>query len=182
MNTPLQTRLGFAARGQAGRVRAAVVAGIAALAVAGTVGWQLTRAEPAPAVTYSLIDGTKLSQRELLGKVVLVNFWATSCVTCVKEMPGLADTHRKFRDRGFETIAVAMAYDRPDFVLNYATTRQLPFKVALDTQGQVAAGFREVTVTPTSFLIGRDGTILKRWVGEPNFAELHALIAAKLDG
>ena len=174
-------RLGCA-RKQLGRARAGLLAAVAALVVAGAAGWQLMRTEPAPAVTYSLIDGTKVTQQELRGKVVLVNFWATSCVTCIKEMPGLADTHRKFRDRGFETIAVAMAYDRPDYVLNYATTRQLPFKVALDTQGQIAAGFREVTVTPTSFLIGRDGTILKRWVGEPDFAELHALIAAKLDG
>lgn len=168
------------ARRQAGRVLAAALAGVATLAVAGFAGWWTLRAEPAPAVTYALIDGNRVAQQDLRGKVVLVNFWATSCVTCVKEMPSLADTYRKFHDRGFETIAVAMAYDRPDYVLNYAATRRLPFKVALDTQGQVAAGFGDVTLTPTSFLIDRDGTILKRWVGEPDFAALHALIETKL--
>lgn len=170
------------ARRQAGRALLAALAGVAVLGVAGVAGWKAFRAEPAPAVTYALIDGSRVTQDELRGKVVLVNFWATSCVTCVKEMPALVDTYRKFRDRGFETVAVAMSYDRPDYVLNYASTRQLPFKVALDLQGQVAAGFGQVTLTPTSFLIDRDGRILKRWVGEPDLPSLHALIDAKLKG
>lgn len=165
-----------------GRARAAMLVGVMALSVAGFAGWRMMRAEQAPAVTYALIDGGRLAQHELKGKVVLVNFWATSCVTCIKEMPALADTYRKFQGRGFETVAVAMAYDRPDYVLNYASTRQLPFKVALDTQGQVAAGFGDVTLTPTSFLIGRNGMILERWVGEPDFAKLHAKIERQLAG
>jgi osmotically-inducible protein OsmY/peroxiredoxin len=167
-------------RRQAGRGLAVVAGGVAALAVAGWVGWSTLRAEPAPAVTYALIDGARVSQQDLRGKVVLVNFWATSCVTCVKEMPGLVDTWRKFQGRGFETVAVAMSYDRPDYVVNYVQTRKIPFKVAIDLQGQVASAFGDVAVTPTSYLIDRDGTILKRWVGEPDFAQLHALIDRKL--
>lgn len=160
----------------------AVVGAIAAVAVAGWVGWSTLRAEPAPEVTYALVDGTRVTTQDLRGKVVLVNFWATSCVTCVKEMPGLVDTYQRFRERGFETVAVAMSYDRPDYVVNYVQTRKIPFKVALDLQGRVATAFGDVAVTPTSYLIDRDGTILKRWVGEPDFPQLHALIDKRLSG
>ena len=151
------------------------------LGLAAMIGWRVTAApDLAPEVTYGLIDGTKLTTTGLKGKVVLVNFWATSCVTCVAEMPQLAQTHQKFAARGFETIAVAMSYDRADYVLNFVKTRALPFKVALDVDGNVAEKFNKVKVTPTSLLIDAKGRILRRWVGEPDFAALHGLIEAEL--
>lgn len=147
------------------------------VAAAGALLWMsLARNEPAPAVTYTLLDGTKVSTDDLRGKVVLVNFWATSCVTCVKEMPDIAATHEKFRARGFETIAVAMSYDPPAFVSRFAETRQLPFAVAIDHTGEIARGFGDVRLTPTTFLIDKRGDIVKRYVGEPDFAALHVLV------
>ena len=68
----------------------------------------------------------------------LVNFWATSCTGCMKEMPRLVETHRKYAGQGFETVAVAMSYDRPDYVQTYVNTNKLPFKVALDMDGSIA--------------------------------------------
>jgi peroxiredoxin len=116
----------------------------------------------------------------LRGKVVMVNFWATSCATCVKEMPGMIDTYNKFKGQGLEFVAVAMSYDRPDYVLNYAQTRKLPFKVALDSGGDLARQFGDVAMTPTTFVIGKDGEILKRYVGEPEFPALHQLLQKAL--
>ena len=151
------------------------------LALAAMIGWRVTAApDLAPEVTYGLIDGTKVTTSGLKGKVVLINFWATSCVTCVAEMPQLAQTHQKYAARGFETIAVAMSYDRADYVLNFVKTRALPFKVALDVDGNVAEQFNKVKVTPTSLLIDAQGRILRRWVGEPDFAALHGLIEGEL--
>lgn len=148
------------------------------LAVAGAVlaGTGCSQRDPAPDFSFTLLDGTKGSTRELRGKVVLLNFWATSCVSCVKEMPQLVDTHRKFRDRGFETLAVAMSYDPPAYVANFAQTRALPFGVVIDNTGAIAAGFGNVKLTPTTFLIDKRGAIVKRYVGEPDFAALHALV------
>lgn len=156
-----------------------VVAVLLALIVAGVgaLAWtSLARLEPAPAVTFSLLDGSTISTAELRGQVVLVNFWATSCVTCVKEMPQIAATHEKFRARGYQTIAVAMSYDPPAFVSRFAETRQLPFPVAIDNTGEVARGFGDVRLTPTTFLINKRGEIVKRYVGEPDFAALHVLV------
>ena len=73
-----------------------------------------------------LLDGSTTTTGDLRGKVTLVNVWATTCVSCVKEMPMLASTYTKYRDQGYETIAVAMSYDPPAWVLNFAQTRQLP--------------------------------------------------------
>ncbi len=56
-----------------------------------------TNRQPAPQFSYTLLDGARASSDALRGKVVLVNFWATSCAICVKEMPQLVATHRQFR-------------------------------------------------------------------------------------
>jgi peroxiredoxin len=153
----------------------AVVLAIAGIGVA-AIGHQST----APDVTFISIDGQKISSHDLRGKVVMVNFWATSCTTCVHEMPQMVETYNKFKSQGLQFVAVAMNYDRPDYVLNYAQTRKLPFTVALDSGGDLAKQFGDVAMTPTTFVIGKDGKILKRYLGEPDFASLHALLQQSL--
>jgi peroxiredoxin len=107
---------------------------LAAIAVGGYVTLN-KREKQRPEVTFLSIKGDKIAPADLRGKVVMVNFWATSCTTCVAEMPKMVDTYNKFKGQGLEFVAVAMSYDPPDYVLNYTETRKLPFKVALDTDG-----------------------------------------------
>ena len=132
--------------------------------------------ERAPATSFVLLDGRQLSTADLQGKVSLVNFWATSCTTCVAEMPELIATYDKFKARGYETLAVAMSYDPPAYVVNFAESRKLPFKVAIDNTGANAKAWGEVKLTPTTYLLNKRGEIVKRYVGTPDFAELHRLI------
>jgi len=132
--------------------------------------------EAAPTVAYTLLDGEKSSIARLRGKVVLVNFWAPSCTTCVHEMPQVIATHEKYKSRGFDTLAVAMSYDPPAAVIDYAQSRKLPFGVAIDNTGAIAKSFGDVEMTPTSVLINKRGEIVKRYVGEPDFAALNALV------
>ncbi len=153
----------------------------AALALAIGVGAYLSRdgtprQEVAPSVAYTRLDGSKASTDQLRGTVVLVNFWATTCTTCVHEMPQIVAMHNKFRARGLETLAVAMSYDPPASVVNFAQTRQLPFTVVIDNTGQFARSFGDVKLTPTTLLIDKKGQIVKRYVGEPDFAALHRLV------
>ncbi len=138
------------------------------------------KSQPAPQVTYKTITGEVIPSASLRGKVVMVNFWATSCTTCVHEMPAMAETYNKYKSQGLEFIAVAMSYDVPNYVVNFAETRQLPFKVALDLTGEVAKAYGDVKLTPTTYVIGKDGNVIKRYVGEPEFAELHALLEKAL--
>ena len=148
---------------------------IAVLATPLLLGGCGTR-DTAPASTFVLIDGSKITTADLKGKVTLVNFWATTCVSCVKEMPMLADTYNQYKDRGYETLAVAMSYDPPNWVVNFAQSRQLPFKVALDNTGEIAKAWGDVKLTPTTYLVNKQGKIVKRYVGEPDKEALHQLI------
>ncbi|MFM2073955.1 MAG: hypothetical protein RJB34_260 [Pseudomonadota bacterium] len=150
---------------------ATAVAGLSTLGVSACSG-----SNRAPQAEYLLIDGSRMPSQALEGKVTLINFWATTCISCVKEMPALIKTHQKFKDRGFETVAVAMSYDPPAWVLNFAQSRQLPFKVALDHTGDVAKAWGDIKLTPTTFIVDRQNRIVKRYVGEPDFEALHQLI------
>ena len=134
------------------------------------------RATPAPQVGYTLLDGQQHNIGQLKGQVVLVNFWATSCTTCVAEMPALTATFEKFHRRGFQTLAVAMQYDAPANVASFAERRQLPFGVVIDNTGELARQFGPVQLTPTTFLINKRGEIVKRYLGAPDLAALHALV------
>ncbi len=150
------------------------------VALAGAVYFAFFDAPRAPEVNFKTLGGENISTSDLRGKVVLVEFWATSCVTCVEEMPKLVATYNKYRGQGFETIAVAMDYDPPNHVLTYAQKNALPFKVALDVQGEVAKGFGTVRLTPTSFLIDKQGRIVKQYLGAPDMRQFHALLEQKL--
>lgn len=150
------------------------------LAVAGVGYLSLSGAQSAPDVSFTSLEGETVSMQSLRGKVVVVNFWATSCTTCIKEMPAMVQTYNKYREQGLEFVAVAMSYDPPNYVLNYAKTRSLPFKVALDTQGNIARSFDDVKLTPTTYVVDKNGKIIKRYVGEPDFDAMHQLLEKAL--
>ena len=148
-----------------------------ALAGGAALLWQgMANKERAPQFSYVLLDGSRHDSSQWAGQVTLVNFWATSCTTCVHEMPQIVATHEKFKSRGFNTVAVAMSYDPPAYVANFASSRQLPFGVAIDNTGEIARQFGRVQLTPTTVLVNKRGEIVKRYVGEPDFAALHQLL------
>ena len=83
-------------------------------------------------------------------------------------------------EANLELLAVAISYDPPAYVMQFAQSRQLPFRVAIDHDGKIAQGFGDVQLTPTTFVIDRRGRIVKRYVGEPDFVALRALIGELL--
>lgn len=159
---------------------AKVLAALVGAALLALAAYVLLARPAAPAVDFTTLDGERISMRDLRGKVVYINFWATSCATCIKEMPDVIKTYERFAPRGFELLAVAMEYDPPEYVRNYTQQHRLPFKVVLDTQGRIAAAFDNVNLTPTTVLIDKNGKVLRRIIGEPDFAALHALIDREL--
>ena len=150
------------------------------VALVGALAYALMDKPGAPAATFTTLEGKTLALEDLRGKVVLVNFWATSCPGCIKEMPGMVETYNQYKGRGFEIVAVAMSYDPPNYVANFVQTRQLPFPVALDVDGGHARAFGNVQLTPTSFIIGKDGQILEQKLGELDFVKLKALLDREL--
>ncbi len=151
-------------------------AGLAAVLAAGVAVYHASSTAAAPPSTFPLLDGTAPTTAQLEGHVTLVNFWATSCTACLREMPQLVATYEKYRAQGYETVAVAMRTDPPAYVAQYSESRQLPFKVAMDTTGALSRDWGGVQEPPTTFLVDRHGRIVKRYSGPPDFGELHKLI------
>jgi peroxiredoxin len=160
--------------------RTVVVVLLTGAAVAGAALLQADRNSSAPEVTVTTLAGKSITPKALRGKVVLVNFWATTCEVCARELPQIVATYKIYASRGFEVIAVAMPYDRPDWVVDYARRQELPFTVALDFEGTINRAFGGVEATPTGFLIDKQGRILQRIVGEPDFARLRETIEREL--
>lgn len=155
-----------------------ILIALCALVVGVYAGWQRPVA-PAD-VNFIGVHGDRFQMSSLKGKVVLVNFWATSCTVCVSEMPKMVETFEKYRGQGLETVAVAMSYDPPDKVFAYAQQNKLPFRVALDIFGKAVQAFGGVRGTPTTFLVDRSGKIVHRFEGEPDFGKLGLLIEREL--
>ncbi|MGV8992295.1 MAG: peroxiredoxin family protein [Thiobacillus sp.] len=152
----------------------------AVLVVAGALFYALMEKPSAPASTFTTLEGKQITLKDLRGQIVLVNFWATSCPGCIKKMPDMIETYNQYKGRGFEVIAVAMSYDPPNYVASFVKTRQLPFPVALDVNGEHARAFGNVQVTPTTFVIGKDGSILEQKLGDFDFVKLKAMLDKEL--
>jgi peroxiredoxin len=156
--------------------RRAALLGLAAVWASAWAGAGCSRREPAPRFAYTLLDGSQRDSAALRGQVLMLHFWATTCAVCVKDMPQMVATQRRFAGRGLQTLAVAVAYDPPARVADFAERWALPFGVVIDNTGAIARSFGDVDATPTTVLIDRHGAQVRRWVGEPDFAALHAQI------
>ncbi|HYW06472.1 MAG TPA: TlpA disulfide reductase family protein [Longimicrobium sp.] len=120
----------------------------------------------APAFEAVALEGGKpVSLRDLRGRAVLLNVWATWCHPCRKEIPELQKLHVAMAARGLTVVGVSVdepgqAGEIPTFLRGFGAT----YAVWLDPADRAASTFATVGV-PTTLLIGRDGTILWRHVG-----------------
>ena len=152
-----------------------------AIIVCGLVAFALFANQRPVATPFSLLDlnNQPVSEKQLQGKVTLINFWYPSCPGCVIEMPKLIDTQAKFAGTAYQTIAISLPFNTEAEVRAYVAENKLPFIVAIDKTGQVGEAYN-VTLAPNSFLIDKQGKVIKAYLGEPDWAELHQLIAAEL--
>lgn len=135
---------------------------------------------PAPAVTIETLNGQSIDLAKLKGQVVLVKFWATSCVTCIKQMPDTIEMYNELSPKGLQVIAVAMSYDPVEFVKRFTESRQLPFIVGLDKNGAVAKAFDDVKLTPIAFVIDKRGRIIKQYLGNYDKQEMRQTLEKAL--
>ncbi len=134
----------------------------------------------APDITVTTIRGEKIPLSALRGRPLLVNFWATTCPGCIREMPHLVELYRELSPQGFEMIGIAMAYDPPNQVIALSEARQLPYRIALDIKGDAARAFGDVRLTPSSFLIAPDGRIVHQKIGELDMPKVRSMIVDML--
>ena len=130
-----------------------------------------------PEVELNLIRGGTTTFAALRAqRPVLVTFWATDCSPCRKEVPHLVELYESYNSKGFDIIAIAMAHDPPGRVWQFVRNRQLPYQVAVDLDRKVAHAFDDVHLTPTTYVVARDGRIVYRKTGLFDMDEMRSLV------
>jgi thiol-disulfide isomerase/thioredoxin len=118
---------------------------------------------PAPTFSTTLLDGKIQSLKGLQGKVVLINFWATWCGPCRTEMPYFQQLADTYKDQGFTVLAINNR-EAADVMQPFIDQLKLTFPIGLDKDGRINTLYM-ARQYPTTYVIGRDGTILARQFG-----------------
>ena len=134
-----------------------------------------------PEIAVTSITGEAIKLYQDKNNFTIINFWATDCPGCIKEMPGLTNIYNQLKGQGLQIIAVSMSYDPPNQVLNFTHKNKIPFPVVLDVDGQIARSFGDIRLTPTSIFIDKNGKIIDKVIGELDFNKLNALLKKHLN-
>jgi cytochrome c biogenesis protein CcmG/thiol:disulfide interchange protein DsbE len=118
----------------------------------------------APQFALSDLSGKMVSLRDLRGKVILLNFWASWCGPCRAEIPALERLYQKRKDRGFEIMAVNTERSSASQIASFAQKFGMSFPILLNPQGDMGNNYW-VRAIPTSFLVDKKGVIRWKIVG-----------------
>ncbi len=123
----------------------------------------LKEGEKAPDFLLPSLEGKKVSLKDMAGKKTLIVFWATWCPSCKEELKSLDRTYRKYKDMGFNILAINI-YDSKKMVEGYVKRYDLTFPVLLDREGDVAERYL-VFAIPIAYMVDERGIIRERFIG-----------------
>ncbi|RDI97789.1 TlpA family protein disulfide reductase [Dyella solisilvae] len=145
---------------------------LAALALAVSLAGTAQAAMPEhPSLKVTTLDGKAFDLAAQRGKWVIVNYWATWCVPCVKEMP---DISRFVTTHAGKVTAIGLAYEDSDKadILAFLAKHPVSYPIAQVTLDQPLKDFDEPRGLPTTWLIGPDGKVAERFIGPVDDAKL----------
>jgi cytochrome c biogenesis protein CcmG, thiol:disulfide interchange protein DsbE len=144
-------------RSRARRVISSFVMAAFVAAAGGAVPTAAERGRPAPDIRLHDSAGVDLKLSDLRGKVVVVDFWASWCAPCRKSFPALVDLQSLYGSKGLEVIAVNVDQQRRDAEA-FLSAQPPGLRIVFDERGTTPKAF-QVQAMPSSFVIGRDGTV-----------------------
>jgi len=142
-------------------------AGISGTAAAPTV---VAIGQPAPDFTLPNLNGKLVSLHDNKGKIIFLNFWATWCVPCRKEMPSMEKLYQALKGEPFEILAVSIDSYGADVVAPFMADYQLSFPALLDTDGTVRRRYN-VNNIPQTFIIDKEGVIVSKFIGSHDWSD-----------
>jgi peroxiredoxin len=133
----------------------------------------------APSFTLQDLNGKTVSLSDFKGKVVVLDFWATWCPPCVKEIPHFIALYEQYKDQGFAMVGISVDREGIGVVSSFAQKHQINYPILM-ADGQVANAYGGITGIPTTFVIDSAGNIRQKYIGYRDKAVFEADIKALL--
>jgi len=119
---------------------------------------------PAPAFTSQDLDGNNVSLSDFKGKVVILDFWATWCPPCIREIPDFIELYDQYKDKGFAMLGISLDQAGIGVVKSFAQKFKINYPIMMN-DGRVDKAYGGITSIPTTFVIDPEGNIRKKYIG-----------------
>ena len=136
-------------------------------------------AQKAPNFKLKAQDGKIFELAKLKGKVVAVNFWATWCGPCRKEIPGFMEVYKQYKDKGLEIVGVSLDQDGWEVVKPYVEQSKMSYPVVVDN-GELAEAYGVPNAIPATYIVDKKGNIAKKHVGFMSKSEFESVVKGLL--
>jgi peroxiredoxin len=136
-------------------------------------------AQKAPNFKLKNQDGKTVELTKLRGKVVVVNFWATWCGPCRKEIPGMMDVYKQYKDKGLEIVGVSLDQDGWEVVRPYVEQSKMNYPVVVG-DGDLAQAYGGIDAIPATFFVDKKGNISKKHVGYMSKSDFETAVKSLL--
>jgi thiol-disulfide isomerase/thioredoxin len=136
-------------------------------------------AKAAPDFTLTNLSDKPVRLSDFKGKIVLLDFWATWCVPCREEIPAFIQLQKQYAGKGFTVLGIALDDEGAAVVKPFAQKLGVNYPLVIGNT-RVAAAYGGIQAVPTAFLIGRDGRILKTFLGARGQSEWEQIIQSAL--
>jgi len=136
-------------------------------------------ADPAPNFKLSTMDGKTIELKQLVGKAVVVNFWATWCGPCRSEIPGMVKIYEKYKAKGLEIVGISLDRGGWNDLKPYLAKNPISYPIVLGG-GAEADAYGGIEGIPTTFFVDRKGNIVSKTVGAMREADFEKAVKSIL--